>query len=89
MKSLQFEGNRVMFFPDLSVEIQQQRRKFDGVKAQLLDIEFGLQFLARMRIYHKCKLPTFLTPAEVEAFIREIEMERARTEWSSDLSESG
>ena len=80
-----------MFFPDLSAEIQQQRRKFDGVKARLhnLDIEFGLKFPAKMRIYHKGKLLTFLTPAEVEAFILEIETERARTERSSDLSESG
>ncbi|KAF0044720.1 hypothetical protein F2P81_003878 [Scophthalmus maximus] len=74
-KSLQLEENRVMFFPDLSAEIQQQRRMFDGVKAQLqnLDIEFGLQFPAKMRIYHRGKPRTFLTPADVEAFIQKIE----------------
>ena len=90
MKSLQFEENRLMFFPDLSAEIQQQRRMFDGVKSRLhnLDIEFGLQFPAKMRIYHKDKLLTFLTPSDVEAFIQKIETERSQTERDNYVSES-
>ncbi|TNN75584.1 LINE-1 type transposase domain-containing protein 1 [Liparis tanakae] len=78
-KTLQFEENRVMLFPDLSAEIQQQRRMFDGMKTRLhnLNIEFGLQFPAKMRIYHKGKTLTFLTPSDVEVFLREIETERA------------
>uniref|UniRef100_A0A8C3ARA1 Transposase n=1 Tax=Cyclopterus lumpus TaxID=8103 RepID=A0A8C3ARA1_CYCLU len=66
-KSLKFEENRVKLFPDISAEIQQQRRMFDG---------FGLQFPAKMRIYHKGKMLTFLTPSDVEIFIHEIETER-------------
>ncbi|KAF0023407.1 hypothetical protein F2P81_024037 [Scophthalmus maximus] len=85
-KSLQFKENRVMFFPDLSAEIQQQRRMFDGVKARLhnLDIEFGLQFPAKMRIYLKGKPRTFLT--DVEAFIQKIEKERSQSERNNDVS---
>lgn len=88
-KTLQFEENRVMLFPDLSAEIQQQRRMFDGVKTRLhkLDIEFGLQFPAKMRIYHKGKMLTFLTPSDVEVFIREIETARSQTERDGEVSE--
>lgn len=79
-KSLQVEGNRLMFFPDLSAEIQQQRKKFDGMKTQLhnLGIEFGIQFPAKMRIYHNGETLTFLTPAEVNGFIKKIETERSQ-----------
>ncbi|TNN87320.1 hypothetical protein EYF80_002522 [Liparis tanakae] len=85
-KTLQFVENRVMLFPDLSAEIQQQ---FDHVKTRLhnLDIEFGSQFPAKMRIYHKGKMLTFLTPSDVEVFIREIETERSQTERDGDVSE--
>ena len=32
-KSLLYAENRMVFFPDLSADFQQQRRMFDGVKA--------------------------------------------------------
>ncbi|KAK5862833.1 hypothetical protein PBY51_018191 [Eleginops maclovinus] len=43
-KAVEFEGTRLMVFPDLSAEIQQRRRLFDGVKSRLhsLQIEFRL-----------------------------------------------
>ncbi|KAK5870620.1 hypothetical protein PBY51_003553 [Eleginops maclovinus] len=76
-KAVEFEGTRLMFFSDLSAEIQQRKRLFDGVKSRLHShqIEFGLQFPAKMRIFHNGKTLNFFNPADAEAFIQKIEAE--------------
>lgn len=86
-KPLQFEGNRLMFFPDLPPEVQQQRRKFGGVKADLhnLGIEFGMQYPAKMKIYlDGGETLTFLTPAEVQDYIKTVQKERSPPAESMD-----
>lgn len=48
------EGGCVTFFPDLSTEVQRQRKLFDRVKQSLRQLckEYGFMFLAKMRILH-------------------------------------
>lgn len=69
-----YRGHHVMFFPDLSTEVQKQRSQFNGVKQQLLslNIDFELIFPAKMRIFHQGNRQFFHTPAEVEDFIRRV-----------------
>lgn len=80
-KSLQLDDdNPLMFFPDLTPEIQEKRRKFDGVKVQLhnLGIEFGMLHPAKMRLYlDGGETLTFLTPAEAQDYIKTVEKERS------------
>ncbi|XP_051806508.1 zinc finger protein 568-like isoform X2 [Acanthochromis polyacanthus] len=56
---------------DLFTEVQKQRNQLNGVKQQLrsLNIDFGLIFPAKMRIFHQGNRQLFHTPAEVEDFI--------------------
>ena len=44
------ESSRAMFFPDLSTEVQRQRKPFDGLKQSLRQVckEYGFLFLAKM-----------------------------------------
>uniref|UniRef100_A0A3B4EYR5 L1 transposable element RRM domain-containing protein n=1 Tax=Pundamilia nyererei TaxID=303518 RepID=A0A3B4EYR5_9CICH len=67
-----YNGHHIMFFPDLSTEVQKQRKQYNQVKQQLCEmhINFGLIFPAKMRILHQDKRLLFHTPAEVEDFIR-------------------
>lgn len=67
-------GHHVMFFPDLSTEVQKQRKQYNQVKQQLreMHINFGLIFPAKMRIFHHDNRLLFHTPTEVEDFIRRL-----------------
>lgn len=50
-----YREHQVVFFTDLSVEVQKQRRQYNGVKQKLreLRMDFGLIFPAKMKIFHK------------------------------------
>uniref|UniRef100_A0A3Q3B0V7 L1 transposable element RRM domain-containing protein n=1 Tax=Kryptolebias marmoratus TaxID=37003 RepID=A0A3Q3B0V7_KRYMA len=67
-----YNGRHVMFFPDLSAEVVKQRKQYDQVKQQLrnLNINFGLIFPAKMRIFQRGNRFLFHTPTEVEEFIQ-------------------
>ncbi len=69
-----YEGHHVMFFPDLSMEVQNQRKQYNWVKQQLreLDINFGLIFPAKMRVFHQDNQHLFHFPTEVEDFIKQV-----------------
>lgn len=73
-----YREHHVMFFPDLSVEVQKQRRQYNGVKQKLreLHLDFGLIFPAKMRIFHKGSRHLFHTPEEVEVFIQRVRQEK-------------
>ena len=64
-------GGRVMFFPDLSTEVQRQRKLFDGVKQSMRQMhkEYGILFLAKMRILHNKSWHYFTSPSHTEEFI--------------------
>lgn len=72
-----YQERQVMFFPDLSVEVQKQRRQYNDVKRKLheLNLDFGLIFPAKMRIMHEGRRHLFNTPGEVEAFIQRLHLE--------------
>ncbi|KAL7390700.1 hypothetical protein ABVT39_025997 [Epinephelus coioides] len=55
---------------DLSMEVQKQQKQYNGMKQQLreLNIDFGLVFLAKMRIFYQSSQHLFLT--QVEEFIQ-------------------
>ena len=73
-----FREHHVMFFPDLSVEVQKQRRQYNDVKQKLreLHLDFGLIFPAKMRIFHEGSRHLFHTPEEVEAFIQRVRQQK-------------
>lgn len=72
-------GNKhIMFLPDLSAEVQKQRKLYNGVKRQLweLNIDFGLIFPAKMRIFHQGGQHLLYTPAEVDNFIQRARQQK-------------
>lgn len=72
------QGHHIMFFPDLSTEVQKQRSQINGAKQQLqtLNTDFGLIFPAMMRVFHQGNRHFFNTPAEVEEFIRHVHQQQ-------------
>lgn len=73
-----YREHQIMFFPDLSVEVQKQRCQYNDVKLKLraLHLDFGLIFPAKMKIFHKGSRHQFNTPEEVEAFIQQIRQQQ-------------
>lgn len=63
---------KVMFFPDISAELQRRRKLFDGVKQQLrsMDVRYGLVYPARLRMTVDGRTHEFNTPADAENFIK-------------------
>lgn len=75
---LMYREHQVMFFPDMSVEVQKKRRQYNDVKVKLreLRLDFGLIFPAKMRIFHQGNRHQFNTPEEVEAFIQRVRQQQ-------------
>ena len=73
-----YRNHHIMFFPDLSAEVQKQRKLYDAVKRQLreLNIDFGLIFPAKMRIFYQGSRHLLHTPTEVEDFIRRVRQQK-------------
>ena len=73
------EGGRVVFFPDLSTEVQRHRKLFEGVKQSLRQMceKYGFMFPAKMRILHNKSWHYFASPSHAEELIRK--MKKANT----------
>lgn len=60
-RSLEYEGNRILIFPDYSAEVMEQRRRFREA-LQLLrgkEIRYSLRFPARLHIDQEGQVKTF------------------------------
>lgn len=70
-KDVLFQNHRVMFFPDLSAEVNKQRRQFDEVKKKLRakGLQYEFIFLARLRVTVNGQSHVFQTPSEVDVFL--------------------
>lgn len=72
-RSMEYEGNRILIFPDYSAEVMEQRRRFREV-LQLLrekEIRHSLRFPARLHIDHEGQVKTFNDPDEAKTFINQ------------------
>ncbi|XP_078537723.1 uncharacterized protein LOC144823247 [Lissotriton helveticus] len=65
---LPFEGATIRFFPDFTLQVQQERRLFLGVKAALRDrgIKYMMFFPAKLKIIMGGKSHFFTSPAAVQ-----------------------
>ncbi len=70
-KDVLFQNHRIMFFPDLSAEVNKQRRQFDEVKKQLRakGLMYDLIFPARLRVTVDGHAHVFQSPTEVNDFL--------------------
>ena len=68
------EDGRVMLFPDLSTEVQRQRKLFDRMKQSLRQMckEYGFLFPAKMWILHNKSWHYFTSPSQAEKCIWKI-----------------
>uniref|UniRef100_H3B2I9 L1 transposable element RRM domain-containing protein n=1 Tax=Latimeria chalumnae TaxID=7897 RepID=H3B2I9_LATCH len=72
--ALDWEGNKILIFPDLSRELQEKRRKFMEVKKHLRDIgvKYGLFYPAILKVSMKGNDYSFNTPNEVQDFLKRL-----------------
>lgn len=78
----------VMFFPDISAELQRQRRRCDGVKQQLrsLDIRYGMVYPAKLRMTADGRTHEFNSPADAEKFSEGLKQSGGAQEtWAGHL----
>lgn len=71
--SMEYEGNRILIFPDYTAEVMEQRRSFREV-LQLLrekEIRHSLRFPARLHIHHRGQVKVFDHPDEAKTFINQ------------------
>ncbi len=70
-KDVLFQNHRIMFFPDLSAEVNKQRRQFDEVKKKLRakGLMYGFIFPARLRVTVDGHTHVFQSPSEVNDFL--------------------
>lgn len=66
-KDTLFQNHRVMFCPDLSAEVNKQRRQFAEVKRKLRakGLQYGFIFPARLRVTVNGQSHVFQTSSEV------------------------
>uniref|UniRef100_H3AK90 L1 transposable element RRM domain-containing protein n=1 Tax=Latimeria chalumnae TaxID=7897 RepID=H3AK90_LATCH len=69
---LDWEGNKIFIFPNLSRELQEKRKKIMEVKKRLRDIgvKYGLFYPAILRITMEGKDYSFNTPGEAHNFLK-------------------
>lgn len=72
-----YEGRRVMFFQDFSVDLRKQRRLFDPIKKQLStlhiqDLRFGIIYPAKMLITSQGSRRVFDTPSAASLFVQQL-----------------
>ena len=81
---LEFEGNRIMIFPDYTLAVQHQRSTFQAVKKRLRDLglKYSLLFPAKLRVVFNGKTQFFDEPAAAWSWMEE------RVEGSSPASQS-
>lgn len=85
MNTLIYEGKKVMFFPDFSVDLRKQRRLFDPVKRQLAelrgrDLRFGLIYPAKLLVTFEGKRRIFDTPTEANVFVQRLKASEPQEE---------
>uniref|UniRef100_H3B7H5 L1 transposable element RRM domain-containing protein n=1 Tax=Latimeria chalumnae TaxID=7897 RepID=H3B7H5_LATCH len=68
--ALDWEGNKILIFPDLSKELQEKRRTFLDVKKQLREqgAKYGLFYPATLKIFLEVRVYSFINPKEAQAF---------------------
>ncbi|KAG7255322.1 LOW QUALITY PROTEIN: hypothetical protein CRUP_013651 [Coryphaenoides rupestris] len=73
-EDIQFDGNRILFFPDMSASLAKQRAMFKDIKAKLhkAGITFALRHPARLCITINGDTRQFNTPAAAESFYEQI-----------------
>uniref|UniRef100_H3B4E2 L1 transposable element RRM domain-containing protein n=1 Tax=Latimeria chalumnae TaxID=7897 RepID=H3B4E2_LATCH len=61
--TLEWEGNKILIFPDLSKELQEKRRRFLDVKKQLREkeVKYGLFYPATLKIFLGVKITLLQT----------------------------
>uniref|UniRef100_H3AMS5 L1 transposable element RRM domain-containing protein n=1 Tax=Latimeria chalumnae TaxID=7897 RepID=H3AMS5_LATCH len=66
--TLEWEGHKILLFPDLSRALQDRRRQFLSVKRILRDkmIKYGLFYPATLRVTYKGMTSSFATAEEAE-----------------------
>ncbi|KAL3043438.1 hypothetical protein OYC64_003328 [Pagothenia borchgrevinki] len=75
MGKILYKDRQVMLFLDVSAELHKQRRRFDGVKRRLreMDVQYGIVFPARLRVTHGGRSCFFDNPSDRENFIKDIQ----------------
>ncbi len=70
-KDVLFQNHRIMFFPDLSAEVNKQRRQFDEVKKKLRakGLMYGFIFPAHLRVTVDGHTHVFQSTSEVNNFL--------------------
>ena len=73
-EDIKFDGNRILFFPDMSASLAKQRATFKDIKAKLYadGIAFSLRHPARLCITVNGDKHLFDTPAAAETFYDQI-----------------
>ena len=70
-RRVEWEGNRISFFQDLSQDVLQQRRKFDMVKKQLQEqgMSYSMVYPATLKVSVNNRSHTFTSPDAAAAFL--------------------
>ena len=68
---LNFNGARVSFYPDLTLEVRNQRKEYDEVrnKCRAANIRYGFLFPARFKVTVEGSTRTFDNPKEADLFL--------------------
>jgi hypothetical protein len=71
MFPLNFNGARVSFYPDLTLEVRNQRKEYDEVrnKCRAANIRYGFLFPARFKVTFEGSTHTFDNPKEADLFL--------------------
>uniref|UniRef100_H2ZSG6 L1 transposable element RRM domain-containing protein n=1 Tax=Latimeria chalumnae TaxID=7897 RepID=H2ZSG6_LATCH len=72
--TLEWEGHKILLFPDLSRALQDRHRQFLSVKRILRDkmIKYGLFYPATLRVTYKGTTSSFATAEEAEKFLSSL-----------------
>uniref|UniRef100_H2ZUZ0 L1 transposable element RRM domain-containing protein n=1 Tax=Latimeria chalumnae TaxID=7897 RepID=H2ZUZ0_LATCH len=71
-KSLEWEGNKILIFPDISKDLQEKRKLFQPVKKLLRakEIKYSLFYPAVLKIMWKGETKAFTNPKDAEIYAR-------------------
>lgn len=77
-KDIIWEGCKLSFFPDMTKETAEKRRKFNEVRSRLhqLDVRFTLAYPAELRFSWRGKRMKFADHREAMDFLDKEEMEK-------------
>lgn len=71
MKEISYHNGKHLLFSDYTVEMQKQRRSFDGVKAAMRakGIKYSVLFPAKLRVVHGETVWFFTDPREAALWL--------------------